>query len=247
MLDGIDAAALHARVIRVATYARDKIGSGRVSALHLDLAASLARPSRTGIHSSEPWTSSPSNKRSNGTSRTRPIRRHCQSARRLSRAGVRLAELTSPAVHGIRTHALRTLSTSREPATSLLLLSTIHHLLISLFAPTLDDGRSDRAQQLFSLFHVSLFPALLEDAQTPDGGLENQARLADTLLDVVWQIDQEVDSQAFELRQPGKVTDLKKLADLVSTGRKRLANLLKSLVVSLVAVPPSLRWVLPVD
>lgn len=73
------------------------------------------------------------------------------------------------------------------------------------------------------------------------GGDEAKARLADTLLDVIWQIDQEVDSGALEFRQAGGVFDTKKLADLGQAGRKRLAQFLKSLVVSPQSVSPPLE------
>jgi hypothetical protein len=116
------------------------------------------------------------------------------------------------------------------------LFSTVHHLLISLFSTSLNV--SERPAQLFTLFHVSIFPALEQQQQVQQsngvnrGGDEAKARLADTLLDVIWQIDQEVDSGALEFRQAGGVFDTKKLADLGQAGRKRLAQFLKSLVVS---------------
>ncbi|GAA5837682.1 hypothetical protein JCM3766R1_000555 [Sporobolomyces carnicolor] len=120
--------------------------------------------------------------------------------------------------------ALKGLSSSTEPATSLLLFSTVHHLLISLFStlPTVDA----LPERLFTLFHNSVFSALGTQADS----VEDKARLSDTLLDVIWQIDQEVDSGALEFRQAGGVYDMKKLQDLVTAGRKRLANFLRSLV-----------------
>ncbi|GAA5910057.1 uncharacterized protein JCM6883_000540 [Sporobolomyces salmoneus] len=122
------------------------------------------------------------------------------------------------------TDAFTSLTSSPEPATSLLLYSTVHHLLISLFSTS--PIVSSLPNQLFTLFHASIFPAL-EGRPTES---EDKARLGDTILDVVWQIDQEVESGALEFRQAGGVFDTKKLMDLVQAGRKRIAQFLKSLV-----------------
>jgi len=54
--------------------------------------------------------------------------------------------------------------------------------------------------------------------------------LADGLIDTVWQIDQELEAGALAV-QLGGGGERKEL-DLVKEGRKRLAGLLKSLVVS---------------
>lgn len=119
-----------------------------------------------------------------------------------------------------RTNAIKTLTASQDPATSLLLFSTLHHLLISLFSPS---SSTTSANQLFTLLHVSIFPAL-------EDNVEAKERLADTLIDTVWQIDQELESGVVELRQGQG--DQKKELELVKEGRKRIALILKSLVVS---------------
>ncbi|GAA5964710.1 hypothetical protein JCM3765_004364 [Sporobolomyces pararoseus] len=124
------------------------------------------------------------------------------------------------------TDAFKLLTTSQEPATSLLLFSTIHHLLISLFSSSSSSSssssKSELPNKLFTLFHVSIFPALETNAE--------KVRLGDCLLDVIWQIDQEVDSGALEFRSTPPGGDPKKLLELGQQGRKRLAQFLKSLV-----------------
>lgn len=84
------------------------------------------------------------------------------------------------------------------------------------------------------MFHVSIFPSLVQ--QDVEGAKQ---RLQDCLLDVIWQIDQEVDSGALELRIKVVDQDLdqKKLLELAQQGRKRLAQFLKSLVVSFYLSP----------
>lgn len=130
-----------------------------------------------------------------------------------------------------RTDAVTTLTSSRDPATSLLLFSTVHHLLISLFSssPTVNEIPTN----LSTLFHDSIFPAI-ERQSEGESREEAKAKLADLVLDVIWQIDQEVDSGAIELRQAGGVSDQKKLQDSIAAGRKRIATFLKSLIVCLV-------------
>ncbi|GAA5826823.1 hypothetical protein JCM5353_005408 [Sporobolomyces roseus] len=115
------------------------------------------------------------------------------------------------------TNALKSLTLSQDPSTSLLLFSTLHHLLISLFSPSSPTSTSN---QLFTLFHVSIFPSL-------DDSLEGKERLADGLIDTVWQIDQELEAGALTVQLGGGE---KKELDLVKEGRKRIAGLLKSLV-----------------
>ncbi|GAA5874250.1 hypothetical protein JCM16303_005789 [Sporobolomyces ruberrimus] len=125
------------------------------------------------------------------------------------------------------TDAITTLTSSRDPATSLLLFSTVHHLLISLFSssPTVNEIPTN----LSTLFHDSIFPAI-ERQSEGESREEAKAKLADLVLDVIWQIDQEVDSGAIELRQAGGVSDQKKLQDSIAAGRKRIATFLKSLI-----------------
>lgn len=172
-----------------------------------------------------PWTYSPYSAKSIATCRTRLIPFPCEFEDRF-RSSLETSATLTEAGFGHRADALKGLSGSTEPATSLLLFSTVHHLLISLFStlPTVDA----LPERLFTLFHNSVFSALGTQADS----VEDKARLSDTLLDVIWQIDQEVDSGALEFRQAGGVYDMKKLQDLVTAGRKRLANFLRSLVVS---------------
>ncbi|GAA5926046.1 Tho2p [Sporobolomyces koalae] len=120
---------------------------------------------------------------------------------------------------------LKTLTSSRDPQTSLVLFSTVHHLLISLLQPSTNTPTIPRAQQIYNLLHDSVFASLTDRD-------EDKAKLADCLLDVVWQLDQEIDSGVFGVTVDNQQdqTEAKTAQEAAVAGRKSLAQLLRALV-----------------
>ncbi|GAA5828714.1 hypothetical protein JCM11251_005848 [Rhodosporidiobolus azoricus] len=100
------------------------------------------------------------------------------------------------------------LATSQEPTSVLLLSSAVHQLLAATFSPSASSS-SQLPAQLAAFFHDSLFAALnAQNGPTADDKAEQKAALADTLIDVVWQLDQEVDVQVPLLLKKAKGVEI---------------------------------------
>ncbi|GAA5887200.1 hypothetical protein JCM5296_004560 [Sporobolomyces johnsonii] len=160
-----------------------------------------------------------------------------------------LADFSSPQP---LTASLLSLAATEDPAASLVLFSALHHLLVSLFDPI--DSTRPQPDQLAAFFHDSLFAALDAAEGDADAKAERKALVADTLIDVVWQIDQEVENGGLALRHrrteravpdqglgedkmevevAGTSTaadEQKRMQALASGGRQRLAKLVKQLI-----------------
>lgn len=84
--------------------------------------------------------------------------------------------------------------TSTEPASSLLLSTALNQLIGSTFS--LDPSRPDPAR-IAAYLHDSLFATIGrgDDGEPEEAKLERKAALADAIIDVAWQLDQQVDTQ----------------------------------------------------
>lgn len=93
-----------------------------------------------------------------------------------------------------RTASLAALVTSTEPASSLLLSTALNQLVGSTFS--LDTSRPDPAL-IATYLHDSLFAAIAHegDGEPEEAKLERKVVLADAIIDVAWQLDQQVDTQ----------------------------------------------------
>ncbi|GJN90767.1 hypothetical protein Rhopal_003781-T1 [Rhodotorula paludigena] len=134
-----------------------------------------------------------------------------------------------------------------DPASSLGLAAVLHTLV---GAPlSLDTASRPPAQRVSAFLHDALFPAV-----TARGGDTHRAALADALIDVAWQLDQEVDTRvAFQYRalhppappppaqgdaqamqveaQAQKDAERQKnIAAEVQAARRRLAEVLRALI-----------------
>jgi uncharacterized protein (DUF1800 family) len=89
---------------------------------------------------------------------------------------------------------LAALVTSTEPASSLLLSTALNQLVGSIFS--LDTSRPDPAL-IATYLHDFLFAAIAreDDGEPEEAKLERKAVLADAIIDVAWQLDQQVDTQ----------------------------------------------------
>ncbi|GEM11852.1 tho2 protein [Rhodotorula toruloides] len=92
------------------------------------------------------------------------------------------------------TASLVALVTLTEPASSLLLSTALNQLIGSTFS--LDPSRPDPAQ-IAAYLHDSLFAAIGrgDGGEADEAKLERKAALADAIIDVAWQLDQQVDTQ----------------------------------------------------
>ncbi|GAA6028291.1 hypothetical protein JCM8097_006959 [Rhodosporidiobolus ruineniae] len=153
------------------------------------------------------------------------------------------AFLADPTQQQPLAHAILQLITAADPAATLLLSSALHQLLAAQLHPS-SDSRA-QPQQLATFLHQALFQPTTDDP-SPD----RKAALADSFIDTVWQLDQEVEvlvpllvaqhlaaqPSSTEQQQDGMQVDgaqadeAKDIPTQVAAGRKRLGQVVKQLV-----------------
>lgn len=79
-----------------------------------------------------------------------------------------------------------------QPGAKLALVGALHQILASTFS--LDEATRPLPQQLASFLHASIFTPIEQAEVEADVKLERKAVVADALLDVAWQLDQQVDT-----------------------------------------------------
>jgi hypothetical protein len=91
-----------------------------------------------------------------------------------------------------RTRPLLDLVENGEPAAKLALTGALYQLLVSTFA--LDEATRPQPAQLAAFLNASLFTAIDQSEEDGEVKLARKAAVADAVLDVAWQLDQQVDT-----------------------------------------------------
>lgn len=79
-----------------------------------------------------------------------------------------------------------------QPAAKLALIGALYQLLVSTFS--LDEATRPQPAQLAAFLNASLFTAIDQSEQDDEVKLGRKAAVADAVLDVAWQLDQQVDT-----------------------------------------------------
>lgn len=79
-----------------------------------------------------------------------------------------------------------------QPAAKLVLNGALYQLLVSTFS--LDEATRPQPAQLAAFLDASLFTAIDQSEEDDEVKLARKAAVADAVLDVAWQLDQQVDT-----------------------------------------------------